>query len=206
MHTGAVVAASNAALALVQLGDEPAAIKEMQKALRRAPGSADLRAALAALYWSQVCSAWILRLGVYRPVLKENKWCKIGAGSRTCKARHSQEYGRASRDSAQLLKLDLCMRQPADLVGNVRLIRDVKATLSHIRIVPSSCTARGAGKGGSSRVRMEFCLRQDLSRLQQIHRPRLAISYPQVHCCTPLLLLRFRAAASYVKPVPTCMA
>ncbi|KAK9918641.1 hypothetical protein WJX75_005609 [Coccomyxa subellipsoidea] len=50
---GAVVAASNAALALVQLGDEPAAILEMRKALRRAPGSADLRAALAALYWSQ---------------------------------------------------------------------------------------------------------------------------------------------------------
>lgn len=53
-HAGAVVAASNAALALVQLGDEPAAILEMRKALRRAPGSADLRAALAALYWSQV--------------------------------------------------------------------------------------------------------------------------------------------------------
>ncbi|BDA47067.1 hypothetical protein COCOBI_09-5220 [Coccomyxa sp. Obi] len=50
---GAVVAASNAALALVQLGDEPNAILEMRKTLRRAPGSADLRAALAALYWSQ---------------------------------------------------------------------------------------------------------------------------------------------------------
>ncbi len=48
------MAASNAALALVQLGDEQAAIKEMRKASRRAPGSADLRAALAALYWSQV--------------------------------------------------------------------------------------------------------------------------------------------------------
>ena len=58
MHAGAVVAASNAALALVQLGDEPAAIKEMQKASRRAPGSADLRAALAALYWSQVPPAF----------------------------------------------------------------------------------------------------------------------------------------------------
>ncbi len=57
LHAGAVVAASNAALALVQLGDEPAAIKEMQKASRRAPGSADLRAALAALYWSQVRAA-----------------------------------------------------------------------------------------------------------------------------------------------------
>ena len=32
------MASSNAALALVQLGDEPAAIKEMQKASRRAPG------------------------------------------------------------------------------------------------------------------------------------------------------------------------
>ncbi len=51
------MASSNAALALVQLGDEPAAIKEMQKASRRAPGSADLRAALAALYWSQVPAA-----------------------------------------------------------------------------------------------------------------------------------------------------
>lgn len=48
------MAASNAALALVQLGDEPNAILEMRKTLRRAPGSADLRAALAALYWSQV--------------------------------------------------------------------------------------------------------------------------------------------------------
>lgn len=55
LHVGAVVAASNAALALVQQGDDTAAIKEMQKTLRRAPGSADLRAALAALYWSQVC-------------------------------------------------------------------------------------------------------------------------------------------------------
>ncbi|CAK0785284.1 hypothetical protein CVIRNUC_008490, partial [Coccomyxa viridis] len=50
---GAIVASSNAALALVQLGDEPAAIKEMQKASRRAPGSVDLRAALAGLYWAQ---------------------------------------------------------------------------------------------------------------------------------------------------------
>ena len=48
------MASSNAALALVQLGDEPAAIKEMQKASRRAPGSVDLRAALAGLYWAQV--------------------------------------------------------------------------------------------------------------------------------------------------------
>ena len=53
-YAGAIVASSNAALALVQLGDEPAAIKEMQKASRRAPGSVDLRAALAGLYWAQV--------------------------------------------------------------------------------------------------------------------------------------------------------
>lgn len=60
-YAGAVVAASNAALALVQLGDEPTAIQEMRKTLRRAPGSADLRAALAVLYWSQVhpsCLLW----------------------------------------------------------------------------------------------------------------------------------------------------
>ena len=57
MHlcAGAVVAASNAALALVQLGDDSAAVREMRQASRRAPGSADLRAALAAVYWSQ---AW----------------------------------------------------------------------------------------------------------------------------------------------------
>ena len=47
-------AASNAALALAQLGDEAAATKEMRGIARRAPGSADMRAALAALYWSQV--------------------------------------------------------------------------------------------------------------------------------------------------------
>jgi Tfp pilus assembly protein PilF len=48
------VAASNAALALVQLGDDTAAVLEMRKASRRAPGSVDLRAALAAVYWAQV--------------------------------------------------------------------------------------------------------------------------------------------------------
>ncbi|KAI3437946.1 hypothetical protein D9Q98_000390 [Chlorella vulgaris] len=48
---GAVFAASNAALMLAQLGDEPAAMKEMQDVARRAPGSVDMRAALAALYW-----------------------------------------------------------------------------------------------------------------------------------------------------------
>jgi hypothetical protein len=49
-----VFAASNAALALAQLGDEGGAMAEMQRVARRAPGSADMRAALAALYWSQV--------------------------------------------------------------------------------------------------------------------------------------------------------
>ncbi len=53
---GAVFAASNAALALAQLGREGEATKEMQGIARRAPGSADMRAALAALYWSQVWS------------------------------------------------------------------------------------------------------------------------------------------------------
>ncbi|GAB4823418.1 hypothetical protein N2152v2_010464 [Parachlorella kessleri] len=50
---GAVFAASNAALMLAQLGDEAGAVREMQAVSRRAPGSADMRAALAALYWSQ---------------------------------------------------------------------------------------------------------------------------------------------------------
>lgn len=50
---GAVFAASNAALALAQLGDEGQATVEMSRIARRAPGSADMRAALAALYWSQ---------------------------------------------------------------------------------------------------------------------------------------------------------
>lgn len=50
---GAVFAASNAALMLVQLGDVEGAVKEMERVARRAPGSADMRAALAALYWSQ---------------------------------------------------------------------------------------------------------------------------------------------------------
>jgi tetratricopeptide (TPR) repeat protein len=50
---GAIFAASNAALALAQLGDVHAATKEVERVARRAPGSADMRAALAALYWSQ---------------------------------------------------------------------------------------------------------------------------------------------------------
>jgi tetratricopeptide (TPR) repeat protein len=49
---GAVFSTSNAALMLAQLGDEPGAIKEIQGIARKAPGSADMRVALAALYWS----------------------------------------------------------------------------------------------------------------------------------------------------------
>ncbi|PSC74586.1 Tetratricopeptide repeat [Micractinium conductrix] len=48
---GAVFAASNAALMLAQLGDEEGAMHEMEGVARRAPGSVDMRAALAALYW-----------------------------------------------------------------------------------------------------------------------------------------------------------
>lgn len=50
---GAVFSSSNAALMLVQMGDEAGAMKEMQDVARRAPGSVDMRAALAALYWRQ---------------------------------------------------------------------------------------------------------------------------------------------------------
>lgn len=51
---GAVFAASNAALMLAELEEAPsAAVREMQRVARRAPGSADMRAALAALYWAQ---------------------------------------------------------------------------------------------------------------------------------------------------------
>jgi tetratricopeptide (TPR) repeat protein len=45
---GAVFAFSNAALMLAQLGDDDGATKEMQSIARRAPGSADMRIALAA--------------------------------------------------------------------------------------------------------------------------------------------------------------
>ncbi|KAF6257809.1 hypothetical protein COO60DRAFT_1271090 [Scenedesmus sp. NREL 46B-D3] len=48
---GAVFAASNAALMLAQVGDEAGAVREFEKIARRAPGSSDSRAALAALYW-----------------------------------------------------------------------------------------------------------------------------------------------------------
>lgn len=49
---GSIFAFSNAALMLVQMGDDARAIKEMQNIARRAPGSADMRAALAAMYWN----------------------------------------------------------------------------------------------------------------------------------------------------------
>lgn len=48
---GAIYAASNAALMLAQMGGEQAALKEFERITRRAPGSVDTRAALAALYW-----------------------------------------------------------------------------------------------------------------------------------------------------------
>ncbi|KAK3278797.1 hypothetical protein CYMTET_13285 [Cymbomonas tetramitiformis] len=50
---GSIYASSNAALMLAQLGDIPGAIKEVERVRRRAPNSADMRAALAAMYWSQ---------------------------------------------------------------------------------------------------------------------------------------------------------
>ncbi|GIL84086.1 hypothetical protein Vretimale_11063 [Volvox reticuliferus] len=50
---GAIFASSNAALMRAQMGDTDGAIQEMVRIARRAPGSADMRAALAALYWGQ---------------------------------------------------------------------------------------------------------------------------------------------------------
>lgn len=50
---GAIFSASNAALMLAQMGDEAGATREMERIARRAPGSADMRAALAALYFAQ---------------------------------------------------------------------------------------------------------------------------------------------------------
>ena len=49
---GAIYASSNAALMLAQMGDEKGALQEMSRIARRAPGSADMRVALSALYWS----------------------------------------------------------------------------------------------------------------------------------------------------------
>ena len=43
--------ASNAALMLAELGDAAGAEAEMRRVGRRAPGSADMRVALAALLW-----------------------------------------------------------------------------------------------------------------------------------------------------------
>lgn len=50
---GSIYAFSNAALMLAQIGDDDGAIKEMQGIARRAPGSADIRIALSAMYWSK---------------------------------------------------------------------------------------------------------------------------------------------------------
>jgi len=49
---GAIYASLNAALMLVQLGDDLGALREMEAVRRRAPNSSDVRAALSALYWS----------------------------------------------------------------------------------------------------------------------------------------------------------
>ncbi|OUS42178.1 hypothetical protein BE221DRAFT_63564 [Ostreococcus tauri] len=51
--SGAIYAASNAALMKVELGRVDEAIEDMEKVKRRAAGSVDMRAALAALYWSR---------------------------------------------------------------------------------------------------------------------------------------------------------
>ena len=65
---GAVYAASNAALALAELGDDAGATVEAEKVSRRAPNSADMRAALAALYYAdgrvaEAEEAWELACG-----------------------------------------------------------------------------------------------------------------------------------------------
>lgn len=49
---GAIFAASNAALISAQLGDDARALRELKSVARRAPGSIDMRAAIAALYWA----------------------------------------------------------------------------------------------------------------------------------------------------------
>jgi len=55
MHnlSGAIYARSNAALTLAELGREDDAIREMEAVARRAAGSIDMRAALAAMHWSR---------------------------------------------------------------------------------------------------------------------------------------------------------
>lgn len=50
---GAIYADSNAALMLAQLGREEEALTAMRSVARRAPGSIDMRAALAAMSWSR---------------------------------------------------------------------------------------------------------------------------------------------------------
>ena len=50
---GAIYAESNAALALAQLGRDDEAEAAMRAVARRAPGSIDMRAALAANYWAR---------------------------------------------------------------------------------------------------------------------------------------------------------
>ena len=50
---GAIYAFSNVALADVQLGNEDEALKSIESLVRRAPNSADMRAAQAVLYYSQ---------------------------------------------------------------------------------------------------------------------------------------------------------
>ena len=49
---GAIYAFSNASLMLAQLGQDDQATREMQSIARRAPGSVDMRAALAAQFWA----------------------------------------------------------------------------------------------------------------------------------------------------------
>eukprot|EP00892_Ulva_mutabilis_P003677 jgi/Ulvmu1/1681/UM115_0010.1 len=49
---GAIFASSNAALVSAQLGDDTGALKELKAVARRAPGSIDMRAAIAAIYWA----------------------------------------------------------------------------------------------------------------------------------------------------------
>mmetsp|Transcript_21408 Transcript_21408/g.53919 ORF Transcript_21408/g.53919 Transcript_21408/m.53919 type:complete len:390 (-) Transcript_21408:79-1248(-) len=49
---GTIFAAANAGLVQMQLGNEADAVKEIEAVARRAPGSVDMRAALAAIYWS----------------------------------------------------------------------------------------------------------------------------------------------------------
>ena len=51
--SGAIYARSNAALALAELGRDDEAMKEMEAVSRRAAGSIDMRAALAAMHWSR---------------------------------------------------------------------------------------------------------------------------------------------------------